>query len=76
MWDNLSNGEEVVITKGGKPSALIIGISEGCFEEVIQVIQQARAMVALDSMRKKASQLGILTDGDIEVMTDDARGNS
>lgn len=47
---DLSNDEEIVLTNNGKPSALIVSIPDGLFDEFIQAFRQAKAMVALNSM--------------------------
>ena len=66
MWEQLSSGDEIVITNNGKPSALMIDIPEGAFDEVVQAVRQAKAMIALNSMRRKAAKAGQLTDEEIE----------
>jgi len=75
MWADLSRGDEVIITNNGKPSALMIEIPEGCFDEVVQAVRQAKAMIALNQMRMKAARNGYLTDGEIEALIDEARKN-
>ncbi|MBQ9347399.1 MAG: type II toxin-antitoxin system Phd/YefM family antitoxin [Oscillibacter sp.] len=73
MWRDLSGGGEAVLTNNGKPSALVIGIPEGGFEEVVQAVRQARAMMALNSARARAEQAGFLSDAEIEAAIDEAR---
>jgi len=68
MWADLSRGDEVVLTSNGKPSALVIGIPEDGFDEIIQAVRQAKAVVALNSMRMKAEKAGYMSDDDIEAM--------
>lgn len=68
MWADLSKGDEVVLTNNGKPAALIIDIPEGCFDETVQAVRQAKAMIALNSMRMKAAKEGYMSDDDIEAM--------
>ena len=50
IWKSLSK-DDVVITRNGKPCALIIGIPEGSFDETIRALRQARAISALNRMR-------------------------
>lgn len=66
VWENLSAGGEVVITNNGKPSALMIDIPEGSFDEIVQAVRQAKAMIAFNNMRRKAAQKGFMTDKEIE----------
>ena len=73
MWNDLSSGDEVVLTNNGKPSALIIDIPEGSFDETVQAVRQAKAMIALNSMRRKAEKAGFRTDEEIESIIDEAR---
>ena len=73
VWDNLSAGGEVVITNNGRPSALMIDIPEGSFDEIVQAVRQARAMIAFNSMRRKAAASGFMSDEDIEAEINAAR---
>ena len=73
MWADLNSGDEVVLTNNGKPSALITDIPEGGFDEIVQAVRQAKAMIALNSMRRKAAHEGFMTDDDIESIIAEAR---
>ena len=66
VWENLSAGGEVVITNNGKPSALMIDIPEGSFDEIVQAVRQAKAMIAINAMRRKAAASGFMTEEEIE----------
>lgn len=74
VWDSLSAGGEVVITNNGKPSALMIDIPEGSFDEIVQAVRQAKAMIAFNSMRRKAAMNGFMTNEEIEAEINAARG--
>ena len=74
MWEKLSEGEDVVITNNGKPSALMIDIPEDGFEEVVRAVRQARAMIAFNNMRTKAQQIGSLSDEEIDAVIAEVRG--
>lgn len=73
MWADLNRGDEVVLTNNGKPSALIIDIPEGSFDEIVQAVRQAKAMIALNSMCRRAAREGFMSDEDIESLIDEAR---
>ena len=73
MWADLKRGDEVVLTNNGKPSALMIDIPEGSFDEIVQAVRQAKAMIALNSMRRRAAREGFMSDEDIEALIDEAR---
>ena len=76
MWSDLGRGDEVVLTNNGRPSALVIHVPEGEFDEVLQSVRQAKAMIALNSMRRKAAKAGFKSDDEIESLIDEARSNS
>ncbi len=74
MWQDLSKGDEVILTNNGKPSAIVMDIPEGKFDEVVQAIRQAKAMIALNSMRQMAAKEGFKSDEEIEALINEARG--
>lgn len=76
MWSELSEGNEVVITNNGKPSALLVDIPEGAFEDILQAVRQAKAMIALNSMRFKAAKKGYLSEDEISTMIADVRSSN
>lgn len=73
MWEALSSGDEIVITNNGKPSALMIDIPEGRFDEVVQVVRQAKAMIAINSMRRKTAKTGFMSDEEIDSIIKEVR---
>ena len=73
VWSDLSNGAEVILTNNGRPSAIMIDIPEGNFDEVIQAVRQAKAMIALNNIRLKAARSGFMSDEEIESLIDEAR---
>jgi prevent-host-death family protein len=66
IWDNLSNDGEVIITNNGKPTAMLIDIANGNFEETVKAVRQAKASIAFNSMRSRAAESGFITDEEIE----------
>lgn len=66
VWENLAEGGEVVITNNGKPAALMIDIPEGGFDDVVQAVRQAKAMIAFNNMRRRASARDFMSDAEIE----------
>lgn len=73
MWETLEAGDEVVITNNGKPSALMIEIPEGGFDETVQAVRQAKAMIAFNQMREIASAHGFMNEEEIEAEISAAR---
>ena len=57
---------EVVITNNGKPSVLMLDISEDNFDEVVRAIRQAKAMIAFNSMKAVAAANGYMSESEIE----------
>ena len=66
IWDNLATDGEVVITNNGKPTALLVDITDGGFEDTLKAVRQAKAMIAFNSMRTKAAATGFMSDEEIE----------
>ena len=65
LWAHLYADGEVVITNNGKPTALMLDIAEGGFEETLQAVRQAKAMLAFNTMRMKAAAAGYLSEEEI-----------
>ena len=76
LWQTINEGDEAIITNNGKPAAVMISIPEGYFDESIQAIRQARALIALNSMRIRASRDGYKTDDEINTLIAEARSGS
>lgn len=73
IWDDLSADGEAVITNNGKPTALLIDIADGSFEETVKAVRQAKAMIAFNSMRTKAAKGGYMSEEEIEAEINAAR---
>ncbi|MCD8007215.1 MAG: type II toxin-antitoxin system Phd/YefM family antitoxin [Oscillospiraceae bacterium] len=73
MWDNLSRGNEIVITNNGKPAALMMDVSDDNLDLMLQAIRQAKAMIAFNSMRSQAATAGYMSDEEIEAEIQAAR---
>lgn len=65
VWENLSSGGEIIITNNGKPSALMVNIPEDNFDETVQAVRQAKAMIAFNSMRQTSSTSGSMSEEEI-----------
>jgi hypothetical protein len=66
IWEGLQDDGEAVITNNGRPVALLIDLPDGDFENVVKAVRQAKAMIAFNNMRCKASKAGFMTDDEIE----------
>jgi prevent-host-death family protein len=66
IWDKVKRDEDIIVTNNGKPTALLINISEGNFDETLQYIRRARLNRMLDEAREEAEDCGFMSDGDID----------
>ena len=66
IWSSLSEDGELIITNNGKPTALMLDITENSFEEVVKAVRQAKAMRAFNNMRSKAAAKGYMSAKEIE----------
>ena len=65
IWDKVRNDEEIVVTSNGKPTAILVNVSENNLQEVLDSIRQAKAMRAFNKMRQQAANCGYLTEDEI-----------
>jgi antitoxin (DNA-binding transcriptional repressor) of toxin-antitoxin stability system len=73
IWGKLSSEEEIVITNNGKPTALLLNIPDGDFEETLQDVRRAKLLRTLEDAREEAAERGFLTDEEIEAEIQAAR---
>jgi len=66
IWEKVSNDEDVVVTNNGKPTAILVNVSENNLEEVLASIRQARAMRAFNRLQEQASSSTFMDDAEIE----------
>ena len=66
IWSDLSSSGEFVLTNKGKPTALLLDISDGSFEETVKAVRQVNAINVFTSMRNKAAAMGFMSDVEIE----------
>ena len=66
IWNTLEAEGEIIITNNGKPTALMLNISETNFDEIVKAVRQAKAMIAFNNMRSKAAKRGYMSDEEIE----------
>jgi prevent-host-death family protein len=73
IWEKVTRDEDIVVTNNGKPTALLININEGKFEETLQDIRRARLGRMLEDAREEAAGRGFLSDADINAEINAAR---
>lgn len=61
VWDTLKKEKEVVITNNGKPSALMIPVTDANFDDILATIRQANAMRIVNRMQRQAGKAGLNT---------------
>lgn len=59
VWAKLEAGEDIVITRNGKPFALMTATQPNRVEEDIKLIRRARAVAAVNKMREQAKASGL-----------------
>jgi len=59
VWDTLAREKEVVITNNGKPTALMVPISDTDFEATLKAMRRAKAKIALENLRSFSEANGL-----------------
>ncbi|MDR1564960.1 MAG: type II toxin-antitoxin system Phd/YefM family antitoxin [Oscillospiraceae bacterium] len=59
VWDTLNKQKEVVITNNGKPSALMIPINDGNFDDVLATVRQVNAQRTISRMQRMSVKSGL-----------------
>lgn len=59
VWEKIEAGEEIVITRNGKPFALLVHTEPARLEETLRAIRAARFGAALDALRRHAREQGL-----------------
>ena len=58
IMDRMGTDESVVVTRRGKPVAVLIPASEEMLEEVLRAVQGARLKAAVEKARAEAARSG------------------
>lgn len=66
VFENVHSNGKAVITNNGKPTVLMIDISEDNFEQTLRAVRQAKAMIAFNEMRRTAANNGFMSEEEIE----------
>ena len=66
ICEHIRQNGEAVITNNGKPTVLMLDISENNFEETIRAVRQAKAMIAFNSMKTIAAKSEYMTELEID----------
>lgn len=66
LLSELAAGEEVVVTKNGRPVALMIGVEDGCLEEALRAVRRAKAVRSFQTLRQQAARQGFFSPTEID----------
>jgi len=75
IWRKLSLDGKMVITNNGKPTALLLDVSNEDLEETLITLQQVKAMRLFNRMRAEAERRGFLSEKEIETEIKAARND-
>ena len=73
LWEKLASERELVITRDGRPSALMISISPETVEESLREIRRALFYGAVSRVRRRAEKEGMPDDAAIAAEIDRSR---
>ena len=73
VWDKLSQEGELVVTNNGRPTALLLNIGDGDFEETLRAMRRVKLLKILNDAREEAAERGFLSDEEIEAEIQAAR---
>ena len=59
IWEKLEAGEEIVITRNGKPFAVVLPTRPDQVEQIVRAYREARFQAALDEMHRIAREKGL-----------------
>lgn len=59
VWEKIEAGEEIVITRNGKPFALLVHTEPGELEEKLRALRALRFEAALRNMQRIAREKGL-----------------
>lgn len=61
VWEKVEAGEEMVITRNGKPFAILMHTNPEQLDQTLRAIRAARLQNALDEMHRRAREQGLDT---------------
>jgi antitoxin (DNA-binding transcriptional repressor) of toxin-antitoxin stability system len=66
---------ELVVTVNGEPMAIMLPVPKGSLEDMVMLLSQVRAQLAVAAMREDARQKGLdhLTPDEIDEVVEDVR---
>jgi len=67
VWHDLPREQDMIVTHGSKPVAILASVNERNCEETLSALRQARAIIAINRLQQQSVRAGTdrLTDADI-----------
>ncbi|MDR1147426.1 MAG: hypothetical protein LBK66_02230, partial [Spirochaetaceae bacterium] len=75
VWQKLSQDGKMIITNNGKPTALLLDLTNEDLEETLDTLRQVEAMRLFNKMRGEAEKRGFLSEEEIEAEIQAARSD-
>ncbi len=73
LWQKLADERELVITRDGKPSALMISVSPETVEDSLREVRRALFSAAVSRVRRRAEREGVPDDAAVAAEIDRSR---
>lgn len=55
VLSSVSRGKKAIITDNGKPTAIMLGITEDTFEQVLSLVQRMEGLTALSLLQQQSA---------------------
>lgn len=65
LWSRLAKEKEVVLTKDGKPGALMLGVTPESLETVVTAVRKALFSESVSNVRRRTAEVGRLSEAEI-----------
>ena len=65
IYDSIRKNGEAVITDNGKPTLLMLDISQDNFEEIVKAVRRAKATIAFNAMQNIGATNGYMSEDEI-----------
>ncbi len=73
LWQKLADERKLVITREGKPSALMISVSPETVEDSLREVRRALFSAGVSRVRRRAEEEGIPEDAAVAAEIDQSR---
>jgi antitoxin (DNA-binding transcriptional repressor) of toxin-antitoxin stability system len=75
VWKHLETEKELIITSNGRPIAILTGVNEENFEQILRDLRRARALRVVEEMQRTSVRAGLdkMAQEEIETEIQEAR---